>query len=127
MITVLKESHINNEIDKIEKKASDLLVGDIIQLKKDKIPTFFQTRAQLEVYLSLFLENNIHKLLYYMEINNIYILDIYYHLIQQNILNEKHVHIKHKLNYHFLILFFYFFLYLLNILYIFLYHQLQYY
>ena len=36
-----------------------LNVLDLIQLKKDKIPTFFQTRAQLEIYLSLFLENNL--------------------------------------------------------------------
>ena len=35
MITVLKENISNNDIVKIEKKAADLLVGDIIQLKKD--------------------------------------------------------------------------------------------
>ncbi|MBR2068733.1 MAG: hypothetical protein IJ877_03120 [Candidatus Gastranaerophilales bacterium] len=36
-----------------------LCILDYIQLKTDKIPTFFQTRAQLEVYLSLFIENNL--------------------------------------------------------------------
>jgi len=36
-----------------------LNVLDLIQLKQDKTPSFFQTRAQLEVYLSLFLENNL--------------------------------------------------------------------
>ena len=36
-----------------------LNVLDLIQLKRDKVPTFFQTRAQLEIYLSLFLENNL--------------------------------------------------------------------
>ena len=36
-----------------------LVMLDFIQLKKNKIPTFFQTRAQLEIYLSLFIENNL--------------------------------------------------------------------
>ena len=35
IITVLKENMINNELQKTEKKAADLLVGDIIELKKD--------------------------------------------------------------------------------------------
>ena len=34
-------------------------VLDLIQLKKDKVPSFFQTRAQLEIYLNLFIENNL--------------------------------------------------------------------
>lgn len=36
-----------------------LCVLDFIQLKKNKIPSFFQTRAQLEIYLNLFIENNL--------------------------------------------------------------------
>ena len=36
-----------------------LSVLSFIQLKKSKIPAFFQTRAQLEVYLNLFIENNL--------------------------------------------------------------------
>ena len=36
-----------------------LCVLDLIQLKKSSIPTFFQTRAFLEVYLNLFIENNL--------------------------------------------------------------------
>lgn len=36
-----------------------LCVLDFIDLKTKKIPTFFQTRAQLEIYLNLFLENNL--------------------------------------------------------------------
>ena len=41
--------------------ASDwgLCVLDYIQMKTDKIPTFFQTRAQLEVYINLFIENGL--------------------------------------------------------------------
>ena len=35
MITVLKVNQINNKLEKIQKKASDLLIGDIIELKKD--------------------------------------------------------------------------------------------
>ena len=36
-----------------------LSILNFIQLKKDKIPAFFQTRAQLEVYLNLLIENNL--------------------------------------------------------------------
>ena len=36
-----------------------LCILDYIQLKKGKLPTFFQTRAQLEVYLNLLIENNL--------------------------------------------------------------------
>jgi len=36
-----------------------LCVLNFIQLKREKIPTFFQTRAQLEVYLNLLIENNL--------------------------------------------------------------------
>ena len=41
--------------------ASDfgLCILDFIQLKEGKLPTFFQTRAQLEIYLNLFIENNL--------------------------------------------------------------------
>ena len=35
MITVLKENTLHNQVEKIPKKAADLLVGDIIELKKD--------------------------------------------------------------------------------------------
>ena len=39
LITVLKYDEINNIIIKIEKKASDLLIGDILEIKKDmRIP-----------------------------------------------------------------------------------------
>ena len=36
-----------------------LSVLNFIQLKQDKTPSFFQTRAQLEVYITLFIENNL--------------------------------------------------------------------
>ena len=36
-----------------------LFILDIIKLKKNGAPTFFQTRAQLEIYLSLLIENNL--------------------------------------------------------------------
>ncbi len=36
-----------------------LIVLDLIKLKMNKQPSFFQTRAQLEIYLNLFLENNL--------------------------------------------------------------------
>lgn len=36
-----------------------LNVLNLIQLKQDRVPSFFQTRAQLEIYLNLFLENNL--------------------------------------------------------------------
>ena len=36
-----------------------LCILDFIQLKQEKLPTFFQTRAQLEVYLSLLIDNNL--------------------------------------------------------------------
>ncbi len=41
--------------------ASDfgLCVLGMINLKTDKKPSFFQTRAQLEVYINLFIENNL--------------------------------------------------------------------
>ena len=35
-----------------------LSILDFINLKKGKIPSFFQTRAQLEIFLNLFLEND---------------------------------------------------------------------
>ena len=39
LITVLKYDQINNKILKTEKKASDLLIGDILEIKKDmRIP-----------------------------------------------------------------------------------------
>ena len=37
-ITVLKENKFSNSVERILKKASDLLVGDIIELKKDTLP-----------------------------------------------------------------------------------------
>ena len=36
-----------------------LIVLDLIELKTNKLPSFFETRAQLEIYLNLFLENNL--------------------------------------------------------------------
>ena len=41
--------------------ASDfgLCILEYIKLKTTKMPTFFQTRAQLEIYLNLFIENNL--------------------------------------------------------------------
>ncbi len=36
-----------------------LIVLDLIKLKTKEQPSFFQTRAQLEIYLNLFLENNL--------------------------------------------------------------------
>ena len=36
-----------------------LCVLRLIHLKTDKLPTFFQTRAQLEIYLNLFIQNNL--------------------------------------------------------------------
>jgi tetratricopeptide (TPR) repeat protein len=36
-----------------------LCVLDFIKLKREKKPTFFQTRAQLEIYLNLLIENNL--------------------------------------------------------------------
>ncbi len=36
-----------------------LVILDLIKLKMNKQPSFFQTRAQLEIYLNLFLENNL--------------------------------------------------------------------
>ena len=36
-----------------------LVVLDLIELKTNKLPSFFETRAQLEIYLNLFLENNL--------------------------------------------------------------------
>ena len=39
--------------------AFGLCVLNYISLKPSKIPSFFQTRAQLEIYLNLFIENNL--------------------------------------------------------------------
>lgn len=36
-----------------------LCILDYINLKTDKLPSFFQTRAQLEIYLNLFIENGL--------------------------------------------------------------------
>ncbi len=36
-----------------------LSILNIVQLKEAKMPSFFQTRAQLEVYLNLFINNNL--------------------------------------------------------------------
>ncbi len=36
-----------------------LAVLNMIELKTDVLPSFFETRAQLEIYLNLFLENNL--------------------------------------------------------------------
>ena len=36
-----------------------LCILNIIQLKKTEPPSFFQTRAQLEIYLNLLIENNL--------------------------------------------------------------------
>ena len=36
-----------------------LCMLQLIHLKPNKLPTFFQTRAQLEIYLNLFIQNNL--------------------------------------------------------------------
>lgn len=48
----------NKNSNKCPACAFGLCVLECINLKQERIPTFFQTRAQLEIYINLFLENN---------------------------------------------------------------------
>ena len=61
---LLKDEKSAEEYWKINKKSCPasnfgLSVLRFINLKTDKIPSFFQTRAQLEIYLNLFIENGL--------------------------------------------------------------------
>ena len=61
---LLKKKHSAKKFwyySKDKDPASDwgLCILNFIDLKPDRIPTFFQTRAQLETYLNIFIENNL--------------------------------------------------------------------